>query len=76
MTKNIIIVDQNIQNIQKIINISVNRIHIQNIKTFVATNKKQIKEIEKTNDISLILINKNLNYKYYKKDCPIFYYRR
>ena len=62
MNKYIIIVDNNIQNIKSIINSIMNRIENQNIKSFVATDKLEIQEIEQSNDISLILINKKLNF--------------
>lgn len=67
MVKKVIIFDKNIQNIKKILNLFFNKIETQNIKTFVATNEKEIQEIEQLNDINLILINKNLNYIYIKK---------
>ena len=77
MVKNIIIVEQNIESIKNIINLFVNKIENQNIKTFVATSKHEIKELEQSNDISLILINKNLNYTYHSENnLPIFYYQR
>ncbi|MGN1384336.1 MAG: hypothetical protein ACI4XD_03470 [Clostridia bacterium] len=77
MVKNIIIVDKNIQNIKKIINTIVNKIEIQNIKTFVATDRYEIQEINRLNDISLILINKNLNYiHHFENNFSVFYYRR
>lgn len=77
MNKNIIIVDKNIQNIKRIINQSINKIDTQKIKTFVTTNMDEIQEIEKTNDISLILINKTLKDTYYsQKGYPLLYYRR
>ena len=67
MVKKVIIFDKNIQNIKKILNLFFNKIETQNIKTFVATNEKEIQEIEQLNDINLILINKNLNYIYISK---------
>ncbi len=77
MTKNIIIVDKNIQNIKRIINQSINKIDTQKIKTFVATNKDEVQGIEKTNDISLILVNEALKNTYYsRKSYPLLYYRR
>lgn len=77
MEKNIIIVDKNMQNIKKIINVIINKIDNQDIKTFVATNNYEIQEIDQSNNISLILINKNLNYTYHSKNnSPVFYYRR
>lgn len=76
MEKNIIIVEQNIESIKKIINLFINKIENPNIKTFVATNKHEIKELEQSNNINLILINKNLNYIYHSKNnLPILYYR-
>ncbi len=77
MNKYIIIVDNNIQNIKSIINSIMNRIENQNIKSFVATDKLEIQEIEQSNDISLILINKKLNFIYNSENnSSILYYRR
>ena len=79
MVKKVIIFDKNIQNIKKILNLFFNKIETQNIKTFVATNEKEIQEIEQLNDINLILINKNLNYIYIyisKNNTSVFYYRK
>ena len=77
MGKKVIIFDKNIQNIKKILNLFFNKIETQNIKTFVATNEKEIQEIEQLNDINLILINKNLNYIYISKNnTSVFYYRK
>lgn len=77
MIKNIIIVDKNIQNIKRIINGPINKIDSQKIRTFVATNKDEIQGIEKTNEISLILINESIKNIYYSKNnYQIFYYRR
>lgn len=77
MVKKVIIFDKNIQNIKKILNLFFNKIETQNIKTFVATNEKEIQEIEQLNDINLILINKNLNYIYISKNnTSVFYYRK
>lgn len=77
MNKYIIIVDNNVQNIKNIINGIMNRIENQNIKSFVATDKCEIQEIEQLNDISLILINRKLNFIYNSENnSPTLYYRR
>lgn len=61
----IIILDDNIQNIQYILNVILNQLENTNIKTFVATNIKEINKIIEQCKIDILLISsdkiKNIN---------------